>query len=65
MVLNGSEIGGGSVRIHDQTMQQTVFELLGIDEAEAESKFGFLLSALRHGAPPHAGLALAWIVLSC
>ena len=57
MVLNGSEIGGGSVRIHDQTMQQTVFELLGIDEAEAESKFGFLLSALRHGAPPHAGLA--------
>ena len=57
MVLNGSEIGGGSVRIHDQTMQQTVFELLGIDGAEAESKFGFLLSALRHGAPPHAGLA--------
>ena len=57
MVLNGSEIGGGSVRIHDQTMQQTVFELLGIDAAEAESKFGFLLSALRHGAPPHAGLA--------
>ena len=57
MVLNGSEIGGGSVRIHDQAMQQTVFELLGIDEAEAESKFGFLLSALRHGAPPHAGLA--------
>ena len=57
MVLNGSEIGGGSVRIHDQKMQQTVFELLGIDAAEAESKFGFLLSALRHGAPPHAGLA--------
>jgi aspartyl-tRNA synthetase len=57
MVLNGSEIGGGSVRIHDQAMQQAVFELLGIDEAEAESKFGFLLSALRHGAPPHAGLA--------
>ena len=57
MVLNGSEIGGGSVRIHDQAMQQTVFDLLGIDEAEAESKFGFLLGALRHGAPPHAGLA--------
>ena len=57
MVLNGSEIGGGSVRIHDQAMQQAVFDLLGIDEAEAESKFGFLLSALRHGAPPHAGLA--------
>jgi aspartyl-tRNA synthetase len=57
MVLNGSEVGGGSVRIHDQAMQQAVFDLLGIDEAEAESKFGFLLSALRHGAPPHAGLA--------
>ena len=57
MVLNGSEIGGGSVRIHDQPLQKVVFELLGIDEAEAESKFGFLLGALRHGAPPHAGLA--------
>ncbi len=57
MVLNGSEIGGGSVRIHDQAMQQAVFDLLGIDLAEAESKFGFLLGALRHGAPPHAGLA--------
>jgi len=57
MVLNGSEIGGGSVRIYDQTMQKTVFNLLGIDEAEAEAKFGFLLGALRHGAPPHAGLA--------
>ncbi len=57
MVLNGSEIGGGSVRIHDQAMQQAVFDLLGIDKVEAESKFGFLLSALRHGAPPHAGLA--------
>ena len=57
MVLNGSEIGGGSVRIHDQAMQQAVFDLLGIDEAEAESKFGFLLGALRNGAPPHAGLA--------
>jgi aspartyl-tRNA synthetase len=57
MVLNGSEIGGGSVRIHDQAMQKVVFDLLGIDETEAESKFGFLLSGLRHGAPPHAGLA--------
>ena len=57
MVLNGSEIGGGSVRIHNQAMQQAVFDLLGIDKAEAESKFGFLLGALRHGAPPHAGLA--------
>ena len=57
MVLNGSEIGGGSVRIHDQAMQKAVFDLLGIGEEEAESKFGFLLGALRHGAPPHAGLA--------
>lgn len=57
MVLNGSEIGGGSVRIHDQSMQTVVFDLLDIDEEEAESKFGFLLGALRHGAPPHAGLA--------
>ena len=57
MVLNGSEIRGGSVRIHDQAMQKVVFDLLGIDETEAESKFGFLLSGLRHGAPPHAGLA--------
>ena len=57
MVLNGSEIGGGSVRIHDQAMQKVVFDLLGIGEEEAESKFGFLLGALRHGAPPHAGLA--------
>ena len=57
MVLNGSEIGGGSVRIHDQAMQKVVFDMLGIDETEAESKFGFLLSGLRHCAPPHAGLA--------
>ena len=57
MVLNGSEIGGGSVRIYDQAMQKVVFDLLGIGEEEAESKFGFLLGALRHGAPPHAGLA--------
>ena len=57
MVLYGSEIGGGSVRIHDQAMQKAVFDLLGIGEEEAESKFGFLLGALRHGAPPHAGLA--------
>ena len=60
MVLNGSEIGGGSVRIHDQTMQQTVFELLGIDEAEAESKFGFFAQcvASRCSAPRWSGLRL-------
>jgi aspartyl-tRNA synthetase len=57
MVLNGSEVGGGSIRIYDQAMQQAVFEILGIDEQESEEKFGFLLSALRYGAPPHGGIA--------
>ncbi len=57
MVLNGVELGGGSVRIHDQSMQSAVFSILGIDEEEAKNKFGFLLEALQYGAPPHAGLA--------
>jgi aspartyl-tRNA synthetase len=57
MVLNGSEIGGGSVRIHRQEMQSTVFGLLGIDAVEAQRKFGFLLDALKFGAPPHGGIA--------
>lgn len=57
MVLNGVELGGGSVRIHDQQMQSEVFRILGISDEEAESKFGFLLDALKFGAPPHAGLA--------
>lgn len=57
MVLNGVELGGGSVRIHRQDMQAAVFKILGISDEEAEEKFGFLLEALRYGTPPHAGLA--------
>ena len=57
MVLNGVEVGGGSVRIHDQAMQAAVFRILGISDDEAREKFGFLLDALKYGTPPHAGLA--------
>lgn len=57
MVLNGTELGGGSIRIHDRNMQAAIFELLGIGAEEAEEKFGFLLNALKYGAPPHGGLA--------
>ncbi|MDP5064895.1 MAG: aspartate--tRNA ligase [Haliea sp.] len=57
MVLNGTELGGGSVRIHQRDMQQAVFRILGISDAEADEKFGFLLQALQYGAPPHGGLA--------
>ena len=57
MVLNGTELGGGSIRIHDETMQQAVFRVLGIGEEEARAKFGFLLDSLKYGCPPHGGLA--------
>ena len=60
VVLNGTELGGGSVRIHDKEMQQTVLNLLDINDEEAEEKFGFLISALQHGCPPHAGLAIGF-----
>jgi aspartyl-tRNA synthetase len=57
MVLNGTEVGGGSIRIHRSEIQQAVFRLLGIGEQEARDKFGFLLDALRYGCPPHGGIA--------
>ena len=60
VVLNGTELGGGSVRIHDHEMQKVVLSLLGIKEEQAEEKFGFLTSALQHGCPPHAGLAIGF-----
>ena len=66
IVLNGTELGGGSIRIHRRDLQNKMFKCLGIDEKQAEQKFSFLLNAFRYGAPPHGGIALGldrWVML--
>jgi aspartyl-tRNA synthetase len=60
MVCNGFEIGGGSIRIHQQAMQQAVFDVIGLTQEEAKSQFGFLLDAFKYGPPPHGGMAFGW-----
>ncbi len=60
MVCNGFEIGGGSIRIHKQSMQQAVFDVIGLTQEEARSQFGFLLDAFKYGPPPHGGMAFGW-----
>ena len=66
LILNGVELGGGSIRIHQRALQEQIFEILKISAPEAEEKFGFLLSALEYGCPPHGGIALGldrWVAL--
>jgi aspartyl-tRNA synthetase len=60
LVLNGTEVGGGSIRIHQEKIQSMIFETLGMDQDEARLKFGFLLDALDYGTPPHGGIALGF-----
>ncbi|WMY77514.1 aspartate--tRNA ligase [Citricoccus sp. I39-566] len=60
IVVNGNEVGGGSIRIHQEAMQERVFEVMGLSQAEAQEKFGFLLEGFKYGAPPHGGIAFGW-----